>query len=399
VTAPSADDRLRVLEALSESALGHMDLDSVLRTAVERLRELFEADTTTILLHEPAGGTLIATAAAGLEEEVVQGVRVSIGAGFAGRVAALREAVILSTVDSTTVVNPLLWERGLSTLLGVPMLARGHLVGVLHIGSVGARKFTDDDIRLLKVAADRLALSVRMELLAAERSAAEALQRSLLPARLPAVPGLELASRYVPDSLTGVGGDWYDVFSLPGDRLGVVIGDVTGRGLGAAVVMGRLRSALRAYALDYDDPAQVLSKLDHKAGHFETGIMATVGYAVVGPGRDWVDVSLAGHLPPVVACGERGEVRFLPVDPPIGPRESPIPRQVTRLELTPGSVVAFYTDGLVERRDAVIDEGLERLAGLVRAEPAETVCSRVMAGMLGPRAAGDDVALLVVRRV
>ncbi|UVS79685.1 PP2C family protein-serine/threonine phosphatase [Actinokineospora sp. UTMC 2448] len=396
---PSSEEHLLLLEAISDAALGHMDLDKLLRTILERVRTLLSVDTATVLLLDHEGDRLTATAAAGLEEEVVQGVIVPVGSGFAGRVAAMRKPVVLPRVDQTTVVNPLLWERGLHVLLGVPMLARDELVGVLHIGSVAHRGFTAADVRLLQIVADRLALAVRMDRLAAERGAAEALQRSLLPSRLPAIGGLEFASRYVPDSHTGVGGDWYDVFPLPGGRLGIVIGDVTGRGLGAAVIMGRLRSALRAYALDHDDPAEVLRRLDHKVCHFETGAMATVSYAVVDESQRHLTVSLAGHLPPVLAVpGEAGRLLDLPVDLPIGPAETGAARRATRVDLPPGAVVAFYTDGLVERRDAIIDEGLGRLAAAITADPAERVCARVMATMLGANPAGDDVALLVARR-
>ncbi|MGW5049522.1 PP2C family protein-serine/threonine phosphatase [Actinokineospora sp. NPDC004072] len=388
-----------MLEAISDAALGHMDLEKVLRTILERVRLLLGVDTATVLLHDPVSDRLVATATSGLEEEVVQGVSVPMGAGFAGKVAASREPVFIDHVDQTTVVNPLLWEHGLHTMLGVPMLARDDLIGVLHIGSLAERGFTDVDIRLLQVVADRLAIAVRLDRVAAERSAAEALQRSLLPSILPTVGGLEFASRYVPDSHIGVGGDWYDVFTLPGGRLGIVIGDVTGRGLAAAVIMGRLRSALRAYAVDHDDPALVLAKLDHKVCHFEPGAMATVSYAVVDADQRHLDISLAGHLPPVLATpGGPGALLPVAVDLPIGPAESPVPRRTTRVELPAGALIAFYTDGLVERRDAIIDDGLAKLAATVTAGPAEQVCSQVMAALLGTSPAGDDVALLIARR-
>ena len=134
----------------------------------------------------------------------------------------------------------------------------------------------------------------------ADRLAATALQRSLVPTALPAVAGAEMAARYIPGS-GGVGGDWYDVFTLPTGELCVVIGDVAGSGLPAAVIMGRMRSALRAYALETRDPAEVLDRLDRKMQHFEPDAMATVLYAVIDPGLDRMDICLAGHFPPVIA--------------------------------------------------------------------------------------------------
>jgi hypothetical protein len=244
------EDRLRRVHSLTDAALSRLSLEDLLVELLDRIRELLGTDTATVLLHDPAAGELYATAAVGLEEEVRQGVRIPLGEGFAGRIAAGLRPVEVHLIDPTTVVNPLLWEKNLKALLGVPMLVAGDLVGVLHVGTFTPRRFTEEDTGLLQVAADRIALAVRAEASVTDRAAAAALQRSLLPAVLPAVPGLEFAARYVPGAASGVGGDWYDVFELPGDRLGVVIGDVAGHGLAAAVVMGRLRSALRAYALD-----------------------------------------------------------------------------------------------------------------------------------------------------
>ncbi|MFD5090497.1 PP2C family protein-serine/threonine phosphatase [Amycolatopsis thailandensis] len=394
---PTAEDRLQVLEALTDAALGHLDQDKVMATILARVRELLGVDTATVLRHDQAARQLQAIAASGIEEEVYQDVRVAIGAGFAGRVAAQRRPVIIDHVDETTVVNSLLWERGLRTLLGVPMLAGDELVGVLHVGSLTSREFSESDVELLKLVAARLALAVQIDLSTTDRAAAAALQRSLLPGRLPAVAGMEFSARYVPGTEPGVGGDWYDLFPLPGDRLGMVMGDVAGHGLNAAVIMGRLRSALRAYALETEDPAEVLSKLDRKVQHFEPGALATVVYGLVPASGDRVAISLAGHLPPVLAApGLPSAFVDVPVDPPIGvtgPR-----RRTTDVELPPGGVLAFYTDGLVERRDHLIDVGLRRLTDVVTPDQPGVVCARVMAALVGATPAQDDIALLVARR-
>ncbi|MFC9254561.1 PP2C family protein-serine/threonine phosphatase [Amycolatopsis thailandensis] len=394
---PTAEDRLQVLEALTDTALGHLDQDKVMATILARVRELLGVDTATVLRHDQEARQLQAIAASGIEEEVYQDVRVAIGAGFAGRVAAQRRPVIIDHVDETTVVNSLLWERGLRTLLGVPMLAGDELVGVLHVGSLTSREFSGSDIELLKLVAARLALAVQIDLSTTDRAAAAALQRSLLPGRLPVIAGMEFSARYVPGTEPGVGGDWYDLFPLPGDRLGMVMGDVAGHGLNAAVIMGRLRSALRAYALETDDPAEVLSKLDRKVQHFEPGALATVMYGLVPASRSRVAISLAGHLPPVLAApGLPSAFVDVPVDPPIGvtgPR-----RRTTDVELPPGGVLAFYTDGLVERRDHLIDVGLQRLTDVVTPDQPGVVCARVMAALVGATPAQDDIALLVARR-
>jgi serine phosphatase RsbU (regulator of sigma subunit) len=394
-----AESRLRRIEAVTDSALSHLDLDALLRELLVRIRELLGVDTVAVLLHDQVSRHLIATSAVGLEEEVLQGVRIAVGEGFAGQVAARREPIVLDHVDQTTVINPLLWEKGLHTLLGVPMLAGGELIGVLHVGSVEQREFTEVDIQLLQLVADRIALAAQAQMSSTDRAAATALQRSLLPATLPPASGLQFAARYVPGADLGVGGDWYDVFPLPGDRVGIVIGDVVGHGLAAAVVMGRLRSALRAYALDEQDPGLVLAKLDRKATHFEHGVMATVLYAIVEPSRESFRLSLAGHLPPVLA--EPGGVASLvtaPVDPPVGIGFAGHLRSSVIVRTPPGSTTLFYTDGLVERRGEAIDEGMARLCQAADTGPPELVCSRIMAGLVGAEAARDDIALLAMRR-
>jgi len=397
---PDAVNQLPLLEAILGASAHRFEVTESLREILIRVREVLRVDTATVLRYEARADQLVAVAAVGLEEEVYQGVRVAVGSGFAGRVAARREPVIFDRVDETTVVNPLLWEHGLHVLLGVPLLAGNELIGVLHVGSIAARHFTHLEIGVLQLLGERLALSMQTEVLSENRAATMALQRSLLPGRLPAVTGLEFAARYIPGAHTGLGGDWYDVFPLPGDRLGIVMGDVAGHGLEAAVIMGRLRSALRAYALDCEDPAEVLGKLDRKANHFEHGVMATVSYGVVDAARESLALSLAGHLPPVLAVpGEAGRLVAAPPDPPIGLAFTAQRRRVTKVGLPAGGVLAFYTDGLVERRDRDLDDRLRELETAVEATWPERAGSRIMTALIGARPAQDDVALLIVRRV
>lgn len=391
------DRRLRVLEAVTDSSLMDIAFDKFLDTMLNRVHDLFDVDTVTVLLADSSGERLVARATVGLDEEVYQGVRVPLGTGFAGRVARLRAPVQIERVDSSTVVNPLLWERGLRVLLGVPMVAQSELVGVLHVGSTSPRRFADEDVELLQLVADRVAMAAYLHQSRAEQAAATALVESLMPSRLPTTPGWDVAARYVPGAAIGIGGDWYDVFSLPDGRIGVAMGDVVGSGLPAAIVMGRLRSALRAYALEFDDPAEVLGKLDRKASHFEHATMATVAYAVVDTVAERMELSLAGHLPPLIAVPDE-ETRFVaaPVGLPVGYGMAITGRPGVTVDIPSGALVAFYTDGLVERRDVDIDLRLEQLRAAVRPGPPEVVCARVMAEMVGTRPATDDVALVAV---
>src|SRR5436309_9895964 len=264
-----AEERLRDLQALTDVSLGHLDVDDLLVELLDRVLIVLEADTAAVLLLDDRTQELVARAARGIEEEVRQGVRVPVGRGFAGRIAAERLPVILDRVDEKTVANPLLWEAGIQAMLGVPLVIGGAVIGVLHVGTLGTRRFTSEDAELLQVVADRVAGATQARQLEVERAAARALQRSLLPTGLPAVPGLEFATRYMPAGGAELGGDWYDVFVLPSGVAWVLAGDVGGHGFRASIVMGRLRSTIRAYALEDREPAEVLDLADRKLQHFE----------------------------------------------------------------------------------------------------------------------------------
>jgi putative methionine-R-sulfoxide reductase with GAF domain len=392
------DERLRRLEAVTDATLSRLDASDLLDELLDRVRDLLDVDTAAILLMDEHSQQLVATAAKGLEEEVRAGFRIAVGRGFAGRIAETRRPVRIADVGSADVVNPILLAKGIRSLLGVPIMAGRELLGVLHVGTLSRRDFGDDDVKLLELVAGRAAVAGRIRSAKLDQSAALTLQRSLLPARLPRVPGVELAARYVPGHAAGVGGDWYDVFSLPSGWLGVVIGDVAGHGLASAVVMGRVRSALRAYALICEDPAEALTLLNRKVHTFEAGSLTTTLYAMVSPARDRVLVSSAGHLRPVLAVpGTAATLAGVPVDPPLGMARTPRPRRSTTLPLPLGAVLLCYTDGLVERRDEVIDSGLERLLTTVRADAAEVVCANVMADAAAEMPT-DDIAVLAVRR-
>ncbi|MEU7588125.1 GAF domain-containing SpoIIE family protein phosphatase [Micromonospora sp. NPDC049230] len=392
------EERLRRIEAITDAALSGLATAELLDELLERIRDLLKVDTATILLLEGHTGELVATAAKGLEEEVRQGFRVRVGRGFAGRVAATRAPVTIYDVTPDDVVNPVLLTTGVRALLGVPMLANGNLVGVLHVGSLTLRQFGPDDVRLLQLVADRASSAGQARAQSLDRQAALALQRSLLPARLPDIPGLDLAARYVPGHDLGIGGDWYDVFMLPSGWLGAVIGDVSGHGLPSAVVMGRIRSALRAYALDADDPAQALTSLDRKIYHFEAGTLTTAVYALIAPDRATVHLSCAGHLPPLLAVpGQPTQLVNLAVDRPLGVGRPMTNRRTTVVDLPPGATLVFFTDGLIERRNELIDTGIERLAAAVRSEPAEALCDHIMASTAEDQP-NDDIALLVIGR-
>jgi putative methionine-R-sulfoxide reductase with GAF domain len=396
VKAADSAEKLRRLQTVTDAALSSLDLDDLLDELLERTRELLSVDTAAILLVDPSGRELVATAASGLEEEVRQGIRVPVGKGFTGRIAARGEPLTIDHVDQETVYSQILIDKHLAAMTGVPMLAGSRLLGVLHIGSLTPRHFTDDDVDLLRLVADRASMATEARLSRLDRATTLALQRSLLPAHPADVDGLQIAVRYVPGAQVGIGGDWYDVFELPSGTVGVVIGDVAGSGLRAAVVMGRIRSALRAYALETDDPADVLARLDRKIQRFEPEAIATVLYAVIDPDRSRVTVSSAGHLPPVMIDAAGGRTLDIRPDLPLGV-DAEAPRHTTVVELPAGDGLVLYTDGLIERRGQRLLESIDRMVGIVGGGTPDQICNRLL-GLLRDQDGADDAAILALVR-
>jgi integral membrane sensor domain MASE1 len=242
-------------------------------------------------------------------------------------------------------------------------------------------------------------MTERGRALAREHRNAETLQRSLLPDRLPSIPGLEFSSRYLPGGAgLEVGGDWYDVFALPRGRVGLTIGDVVGRGLAAAATMGQLRTALRAYAIETDSPGAVLQRLSRLVAEFEAAQMATLIYAVLDPGARTLSFVSAGHPPPLL-IGPDGPARYLMEgrSPPLGVSKGVQAEATVTIE--PGSALVLYTDGLIERRRGSIDESMEALRTAVEGYQGDldSLCDDRVLRPPRPESRGDDVALLVVR--
>jgi anti-sigma regulatory factor (Ser/Thr protein kinase)/putative methionine-R-sulfoxide reductase with GAF domain len=390
-------DELRRVQSVTDAALAHLAVEDLLDELLIRVKEALRTDTTAILLLDAEAGDLVARAAKGLEEEVEQNVRIPLGRGFAGTIAASRRPVILDDVDHTNVMNPILREKGIRSMLGVPLIVQGELIGVIHVGTLTPRRFTESDTRLLQLVADRVAMAIHVGLYERERAVAETLQRTFLPETLPTVVGTDFCARYIPASAAGVGGDWYDAFVLPNGLVVIAVGDVVGRGLRAASVMGRLRNALRAYALQGLDPMSVVSSLSTMIHFFDRDEMATLLYCTFDPSSRRLHVVNAGHLPPVLV-GPSGPARFidLPSAPPLGARRGFVPAE-TEVTLEPGTTVLFYTDGLVERRTNGLEERLEKLRAIMDANPPLDDLPEQLLEPLIEAEPQDDVAFLAVR--
>ncbi|MFJ7077244.1 SpoIIE family protein phosphatase [Streptomyces sp. NPDC098781] len=293
----------------------------------------------------------------------------------------------------------LLARAGVHSYLAVPLIAHGEILGALDLKRTrNPLPFDEDDVVLASELASRAAVAIdNARWFQSVRNTALTLQRSLLPDHPPHHTGLELASRYQPAQATSeVGGDWYDVIPLEGDRTTLVVGDVMGNGIDAAATMGRLRTATVAYA-DLDlDPGSVLQHLDKITCDLEHYIVTCL-YAVYDPHTRLCQIANAGHMPPALAHpGRPPELLDLPAGAPLG--VGGIPFRTTTVQLGAGDLLVLYTDGLVETRHHPIDDRLDTLLSFLDEphRPLEETCDLLLYGLRHPDD-HDDVALLVAR--
>ncbi|MGV9500235.1 SpoIIE family protein phosphatase [Streptomyces sp. NPDC003642] len=300
-------------------------------------------------------------------------------------------------------------EYGIHSTMSVPLQARGATLGVAVFTRFRRPEaFTDDDVLLAEEVTARAAVCIdNARRYSRERETTLTLQRSLLPRTLPRTAAVEAASRYLPATRSGVGGDWFDVIPLSGMRVAMVVGDVVGHGIQASATMGRLRTAVRTLA-DIDlAPDELLTHLDDlvvrlsqesgsDAGTGEVG--ATCLYAVYDPVSRRCTLARAGHPQPLLAPPD-GPARQLdlPSGPPLG--VGGLPFESTEVDLREGSVLAFHTDGLLASRERDVDASQRMLREALSA-PADSLdetCDRVLHALLPPGGSADDVALLLAR--
>ncbi len=276
----------------------------------------------------------------------------------------------------------------------------GATLGLLRVSRAGDRPFSTEDLALLGQLARLTGARLEsLRLFEREHRLAATLQGSLIPARMPEVPGLMLAAHYSPGNPEAdVGGDWYDALALPGGGLAIAAGDVVGRGVHAAAIMGQLRNAFRAFLLEGYTPADALGRLNRLVHTLGDAYFCTVACMLIDPARGFARVAAAGHPPPIVVTDE-GSARFqdLVASIAIGAVEE-ADYADTALMLHPGDTLLLYTDGLVERRGRSLDDGLDRLlgaAGAAGGDPAVLV-DHVVRTMTQIGHGEDDVAAIAL---
>ncbi|MFE9257777.1 SpoIIE family protein phosphatase [Streptomyces sp. NPDC006879] len=303
---------------------------------------------------------------------------------------------------------PGLWSKisymKVSAAAYLPLIAQARPIGAIGLLYRDKDGFTQDERNLLVALGSSIAQSLqRAMLLEQEHDLAEGLQQAMLPRRIPAVPGAQVAVRYRSARMgRDIGGDWYDVVPLPGGRVGAVIGDVQGHDTHAAAVMGQLRIVLRAYAAEGHSPATVMARASVFLHELDTDRFATCTYAEIDLSTGVLQLVRAGHIDPLVRS-RSGDCQRIPVEGgmPLGlsAEFGTLAYPVTTVELDPGETLLLCTDGLVEQPGADLDDGIQLLTSLVRSGPfdlqslADQLCE-----IVDDRGGDDDMALLLLRR-
>jgi PAS domain S-box-containing protein len=368
VQAESVADRLSMLQALT-TALEALTLDELLPRIATRLAELFDVDVAEVEIAGELDRPLVVRAVAGQTE---------------------------TGPEQSVVIEEDRWRQ-------VPLVIERANVGCLRLGLPAGRSFSATERSLLQDAADRAALAIRRaQLHEEEHRIAVELQRGLIPKSLPAVPGVSLAASYEVAGIgVQVGGDWYDAFAMPDGRLGIVVGDVTGRGIRAASTMGQLRTLTRAFALAANgqrEPGEALTLLNRHQLALGDEHLFTIVYAIVDPERGTISWSNGGHPPPLLRASD-GACRYLEGGNGLMGVDEKV-YETYEEAIDPSSTVVLYTDGLIERRGESLDVGLERLAVAACDGPVDPVPLRdhILAALIEPTGQRyDDVTAVVAR--
>jgi serine phosphatase RsbU (regulator of sigma subunit) len=313
-----------------------------------------------------------------------------------------------ATIGMDDAVREDLERIGYEACMLVPITVAGRRLAVLMIGDDRAGGISNADLELALDLGRRGASALErarlfqasLQRFEAEHRIVEILQRTIVPEQLPNLPGIELAAAYRSAEVDfDVGGDWYDAFVTPDDAIILVVGDVAGHGIAAASLMGRARNALRAYAFEDSDPATILLRLHRLLRSQDEDAMITAFVARHDPKTNVMSWSRAGHPPPLLVTPD-GTSRWLD-DVNAAPLGTMVREyQTAHAQLDPGALVVCYTDGLVERRDCVLDEGLAWLADRVMehaSDPLASLCDKLVVDPFVPHPAPDDVCIVALR--
>ena len=391
-------ERLRRLQRLTEATADSVTSRDLLEGVTDAVAEVLGAEWVTLVV-EPRGaevGEPRADLSRGdaLPRELAAGAAAELARR--ARARGLPETAYVRHAGELTEepAEPML-AAAVAVPLGPPDAPTGAIVALRRRNA-----FLHDEIDLAQLVGERVAVALeRAWLYEREHTVSTALQRSLLPGDLPAVPGARTAVRYRPAGWgLEAGGDWYDGVEQPSGRIAFAVGDVVGRGVPAAAMMGQLRHSLRAYLAEGHDPAAALARLDALVERSGPGTLATVACMAYDPRTGELEYASAGHPPPLLVAPD-GPSRFL--DHPLGLPIGVIPDasfERRRIPLAPGSILMLFTDGLVEDRGLPLGEGLERLREAVGTDPdLDRWLEGLVERMTARRSVDDDVAALALQ--
>jgi serine phosphatase RsbU (regulator of sigma subunit)/CheY-like chemotaxis protein/anti-sigma regulatory factor (Ser/Thr protein kinase) len=398
IAAEDRAERLRRLQRLTEATVESVTSAELLQAVADAVVEVLGAEWVTLVIEARGveAGAPRADASRGDSMAAEIAGPAALELAERARRRGLPETAYVGDGGAITAgPPPAVLAAAVAVPLGPPDAPTGAMVAMRRRNA-----FLHDEIDLAQLVAERVAVALeRARLYEREHAVSTALQRSLLPAELPAVPGAHLAVRYLPAGWgLEAGGDWYDAVQRRDGTFAFVVGDVVGRGVPAAAMMGRLRHALHAYLAEGHGPAAALARLDALVEQSGPGTLATVACGCYDPTTGALVHASAGHPPPLVAApGQAPEFIDHPLGLPIGVMPDATFEQ-RRLEVDPGTIVLLFTDGLVEDRELPIGEGLERLRAGVTSDPdlerwLEGTVERMTAG----RTVDDDVAALAIQ--
>ena len=411
---PAAEIELRLHSSLDMSEIARLVLNATVPDFADVATVfVLERALSTSTLSRPAAGGEVTARRVGtrLADAGQQATQAAFPAGEVIALAAdspyarcIRgaEPVSFARPDSQTLIRIRPGGREMLSryayFLAVPAVADAQITGFLTFARTArSPAFSDTDVgTAVRLAAGTGSGMANALTLMRHRSIADALQHSLLAAEPPAPPGLELAARCLPASGQIVGGDWYDIITLPAGRSGLIVGDVMGHGPEAAAVMAQMRAAAHALAQLDLEPAELLGHLDRTTATLRHPMLATCVYAIIDPASHTCTLSTAGHLPPVLAMPD-GTTRVpdLPGGQSLGLGSGAYGQ--ARIKLPPGTVIALYTDGLVETRTRSFDQGILALQSILSGRHSELDAARdALISSLAERYE-DDVTLILAR--
>ncbi len=415
----SSRGRLRTLLVTSEKLAGFDDPERIVETIAEQATAIGtwativrilpdgRLERSVVVHRDPALTPLVRDVLARIGDQGTSSLKQVLATGEPIAFDHLGDQVS-KLLGETDELRDTLAKIGYESALLVPISIAGRNLAVLTIANARAEGLRAADIELALDLGRRGASALeRAQLwqaskdrLEAEHRIVELLQRTIVPDRLPDVPNVQLGAAYRPAEVDmDVGGDWYDAFLVRDDSLVLVVGDVAGHGIEAASLMGRVRNALRAYANEDADPASILTRLDRLLRTQDATQMVTAFVARFHPDGRTMSWSRAGH-PPALLVTDDGSARFLEDvnEAPLGTLAREY--RTAYEQLAPGSLLVSYTDGLIERRDRVLDDGLEWFKQRVceyGADPLEVLCDKLVDDPFVGHPAPDDMCVLALR--